>query len=128
MKTILKNSVAAAILLSSTLSMANGPEKEFGKKGISKNEVEKNIINFDFDPTFKRKGDKLFMNLLNLDKEKVIITVIDSEGRVVFKEVIKNAVVVEKAFNFENAFEDKYTVVITDSKETFQESVVVKGK
>ncbi len=128
MKTILKKSVAAAILLSSTISMANKPEKEFGEKGISKNEVEKNIINFDFDPTFKRKGDKLFMNLLNLDKEKVIITVIDSEGRVVFKEVIKDAVVVEKAFNFENAFEDKYTVVITDSKETFQESVVVTRK
>ena len=42
MKTILRNSVAAAILLSSTLVMANGPENQFlVKKGIVKSEVVK---------------------------------------------------------------------------------------
>ncbi|WP_350294007.1 hypothetical protein [uncultured Croceitalea sp.] len=126
MKTILKNSVAAAILLSSTISIANAPESSFGKKANAKSEVEKNIITIDADPTFKRKGNKLFMNLLNLSKGKVTIKVYDSEGRVVFKEIVEGDIVVEKAFNFENAYEDKYTVVITDNKETFKESVLIK--
>jgi hypothetical protein len=115
MKAILKNSVAAAILLSSTLSVANGPEKSFNKKVIAKSEVEKNIITLESDPTFKRKGDKVLVNLLNLTEGKVILKVVDSNERVVFKEEVEGALVVEKAFDFSKAYSDEYTVIVVFS-------------
>lgn len=123
MKQILKNTIVAALMFTTVVSLANGPERTFGKKAF---EVEKNLITVELDPVFKKKGQKLFINLLNLDKQKVTIKVIDSNGRVVFKEVIKGDVVVEKAFNFERAYEDDYTVVVIDNDETFKEKVAVQ--
>ena len=123
MKSIIKNTIVAALMFTTVVGMANGPKSSFGKKAL---EVEKNLINVELDPVFKKKGQKLYVNLLNLDQEKVSIKVYDSEGRVVFKEVIEGDLVVEKAFNFENAFEDKYTVVIVDNNETFKEKIEIK--
>ena len=117
------NLTVAAILFATTISYANGPEKIYGKKA---NEVVKNILDIELDPTFKRKGDKLFVNLLNLDQEKVTIKVVDSNGRVVFMETFKDEVVVEKAFNFEKAYEDNYTVIVVDNKESFKEVVEIR--
>lgn len=122
MKQILKNTLVAALMFTTVVSLANGPESTFGKKAF---EVEKNLIKVELDPVFKKKGQKLFMNLLNLDQEKVTIKVIDSEGRVIFKEVIEGDVVVEKAFNFESAYEDNYTIVVIDNDKTFKEKVSI---
>jgi len=126
MKTILKNVVAVAILLSSTISMANGPEKAFSKKVNAKSEVEKGLITFKSDPTFKRKGKKLFLNLLNLSEGKVILKVIDSERREVYKEEIDGDLVVEKAFNFTKAYTNEYTVIVIDENGTYKEKIEVK--
>ena len=123
MKRILKNTVAATVLFATVAGMANGPEGAFGKKSF---EVEKNLIKVDLDPVFKRKGQKLLVNLLNLDQEKVAIKVFDSQGRLIFKEIIKNDIIIEKAFNFEQAYADDYTVVIVDNDKTFKEKVEVK--
>jgi len=123
MKTIMQNTILAAILFTSVGSMANGPESTFGKKAF---EVERNIINVNFDPVFKKKGDKLFINVLNLDQNNITLKVYDSAGRVVFKETIKGELIVEKAFNFENAYEDSYTVLVIDDKKTFKERFQVK--
>jgi len=123
MKRILKNTVAAALLSTTVAGMANGPESTVGKKSF---EVEKNLINVDLDPVFKRKGQKLLLNLLNLDQEKVAIKVYDSQGRLIFKEIIKNDIIIEKAFNFEKAYADDYTVVIIDNDKTFKEKVAIK--
>jgi hypothetical protein len=126
MKAILKNSVAATILLSSMISMANGPEKSFAKKGNSKNEVEKNIITIESDPTFKRKGDKVLVSLLNLTEGKVVLKVVDSDGRIVFKEDVKGTLVVEKAFDFSKAYSDEYTVIVMDKLGTYKEKIQIK--
>ena len=123
MKQILKNTVAATVLFATVAGMANGPERTFGKKSF---EVEKNLIDIELDPVFKRKGQKLLVNLLNLDQEQVAFKVYDSQGRLIFKEVIKNDIVIEKAFNFEKAYADDYTVVIVDNDKTFKEKVEVK--
>ena len=123
MKQILRNAVVVALIFAGTAGMANGPKKAFGKKG---NEVEKSLIAIESDPVFTKKGNKLFMNLLNLDLEKVTIKVVDSEGRIVYIETIKGELVIEKAFNFENAFENEYTVLVVDANETFKEVVEVK--
>lgn len=113
----------AAILFISLASFANGPA---GKKGNKAVEVEKNIIDVELDPTFKKKGGVLYMNLLNLDQEKVTIKIYDSSGRVVYKETFENSLVIEKAFNFKKAYEDDYTVVVIDNNEKFIEVVAVK--
>lgn len=126
MKAILKNSVAAAIVLSSTLSIASGPEKTYGKKVNAKNEVEKNIITLKSDPTFRRKGNKVLMNLLNLTEGKVIVKVVDSEGRVVYKENFEGEIIIEKAFNFNKADKDEYTVVVVDKLGTYKEKVAIR--
>lgn len=123
MKSIMKSTTVVAIMFATVAGMANGPEKVMGKKAF---EVEKNIMSVEMDPVFKKKGNKLFVNLLNLDQEKVTIKVIDSEGRVVFIETLKGDLVIEKAFNFESAFEDDYTVVVVDNNETFKEVIEVK--
>lgn len=123
MKRILKNTVAATVLFATVAGMANGPERTFGKKSF---EVEKNVIDINLDPVFKRKGQKLLINLLNLDQEKVAFKVYDGQGRLIFKEVVKNDIVIEKAFNFEQAYADNYTVVIVDNDKTFKEKVEIK--
>ncbi|MEM1259762.1 MAG: hypothetical protein AAGC45_08395 [Bacteroidota bacterium] len=123
MKSIKRNALVVAFMFATVAGVANGPKKAFGKKA---NEVEKELIAIKADPVFKKKGNKLFLNLLNLDQEKVTIKVVDSEGRVVFIETMKGDLVIEKAFNFENAFENKYTVYVVDNNETFKETVEVK--
>ncbi|MGB5206062.1 MAG: hypothetical protein WBN63_17895, partial [Eudoraea sp.] len=65
------------------------------------------------------------LNLLNLDGKDVQIKVYDSDNRTLFSEVIENESIVTKAFNFETAIEDHYTVVVKDSKNTYYESIVV---
>lgn len=123
MKRVLKFTLALALLFASTSVLANGPAKTFGKKGFG---VEKELINIDVDPVFLKKGDKLLLNLLNLDQDKVVVKIYDSEGRIVFKETFEGKIVVEKAFNFERAFEDEYTIVVIDSNKTYKEKVTVK--
>lgn len=123
MKSIMKNTAVVAFMFATVAAIANGPKNAFGKRVV---EVEKELISVELDPVFKKKGGILFLNLLNLDQEKVTIKIVDSEGRIVFRETLKDALVIEKAFNFENAFENEYTVYVVDNDETFKETVEVK--
>lgn len=77
-------------------------------------------------PVFKKDGQKVFLNLLNTDKEDVKITIYDSENRIVFKETVSDTLLVEKAFNFEKAYEDTYRVVVKNGEDTFYENISVK--
>lgn len=76
-------------------------------------------------PIFKHDGDKVFLNLLNLDKSDVEISVYDSENRLVFTEIMENQMIVEKAFNFEKAYEDVYTLIVKDDLNKYYEDIVV---
>ena len=117
MKSVLKNITVATFLMVTALGIANGP---------AKSEVEKSLISVELDPVFVKKGDKLLLNLLNLSQEKVTLKVYDSENRLVFSESIEGELVVEKAFNFEKAYEDEYKVVVSDNEGTYSETVSVK--
>ena len=119
MKTIARKTMVMATLLTAMGATAN----DFGGKSKAKSEVEANITYFDVDPTFKRKGNKLLMNLLNLSEGKVILQVIDSKERVLFNEEIDGELVVEKAFNFVQAKRDTYTVIVVDKNGTYTEKV-----
>ena len=77
-------------------------------------------------PVFRTLEDRVFLNLLNLDKDKVEIKVYDSMNRIVFRQDIKEQMLVEKAFNFEKAEADEYTIVVKDNNEEYYKNVVVK--
>jgi hypothetical protein len=121
MKTIIKTTSALALLFATATATAN--ETKIGNKAF---EVERLTKKETTRPVFRKKGEKIYMNLLNLDLEKVNIKVIDSENRVVFSEVIEGELLIQKAFNFERAFEDNYTVVVKDSEGTYREKLLVK--
>lgn len=77
-------------------------------------------------PVFRKKDGRVFLNLLNLEKEVVKIKVFDSDGRIVFQETITDEMLIEKVFNFEDAFKDNYTVIVKNKKNTYFEAVTVK--
>lgn len=77
-------------------------------------------------PYFRRKGDHVYLNFLNLDEKGVQVMLYDSSNRLIYKELFEGELVVEKVFNFEKAFEDSYTVVVKDSNDTYYEAVVVE--
>lgn len=125
MKSVKKVTVAAALLVSA-LGLANTDAADFGKKGAAKYEVEKNLVKVNLDPVFVKKGQKVMMNLLNVSQGKVLLKVYDDQKRLVFDEVIDGEVVVEKAFNFEKAYEGKYTIVVVDKFGTYKETMEVR--
>lgn len=126
MKSVVKNLTVAAALLVSAIGLANGTAVDFGKKVTAKYEVEKNLVKVNLDPVFVKKGQKIMMNLLNISQGKVLLKVYDSQNRLVFDEAIEGDLVVEKAFNFEKAYQDKYTVVVVDKFGTYKETMVVR--
>ena len=126
MKSIFRSLTVAGFLMISVVGFANGPAGNFGKKGNAKAEVEKNLIDVTLDPVFVRKGEKLMVNLLNLTEGTVLLKVYDSENRLVYSESIEGELVIEKAFNFEKAFEDEYTLVVVDKLGTYKETISVK--
>ncbi len=76
-------------------------------------------------PVFRAKGDKIFLNLLNLEQKDVAIKVYDSNYRVVYSETLTDTLLVEKAFNFESAKKDSYTVVVRDNNNTYYKDIIV---
>lgn len=126
MKSVVKNVTVAVALLVGTIGLANTSAADFGKNGVAKFEVEKNLVKVNLDPVFVKKGQKVMMNLLNISKGKVLLKVYDSQKRLVFNEAIDGDVVVEKAFNFEKAYEDKYTIVVVDKFGTYKETMEVR--
>lgn len=77
-------------------------------------------------PVFRKEDGKVFVSLLNLDKNDVAVSVVDSAGRVVFTESFEKESIVEKTFNFKDAFSDDYTLVVKDGEATYYEAVSVK--
>lgn len=80
----------------------------------------------DTKPVYRKKDGVIFFNHLNLDKSDVNVDVFDSSNRLVFSQDWKDTMVVEKVFNFESAFKDVYTVVVTDGAKTYYETINVE--
>ena len=95
---------------------------------ISISESKISIINRkeNVKPIFRKDGKKVYLNLLNLEKKDVRITIFDSDSRIVFNETVTDTALIEKAFNFEKAFEDRYTVVVKNNEDTFYEDIAIK--
>ena len=80
----------------------------------------------DHKPFFRKTENKLFMNFFNQEMGDVQIRVIDGDNRVIYKETLRNMLVVEKAFNFSSAVQDSYKVIVQDGNEIYYEYYVVK--
>jgi len=120
MKTM-KSITAIALLFATALSFANNTNGTVDLKN-----TDSLMIRETDEPFFRRADGKLYMNFFNQDMEEVQIKVVDSENRVVFKQTLKDQLVVEKAFNFTNAEKDSYKVIIKGSQDTYYESYVVR--
>jgi len=77
-------------------------------------------------PVFKEEKGRLFFNYLNLDGEEVKVAIYDSFGRKLFKETFENEMYVSKVFNFSNAFDGDYTIVVKADSGTFYKYVSIK--
>ena len=78
-------------------------------------------------PYFNEKGEHMVMSLLNVELSDVRIKVIDNSGRVLYREDIEGEVVIEKAFNFENAYEGEYRIVVEQGDERFIKKIKVNS-
>lgn len=80
----------------------------------------------DIKPFFRTTEKMVFMNYLNLDKSNLSIKVYDAENRRVFSQEVSEELIVEKAFNFTDAFPGTYTVIVKCAGKTYSEEIVVK--
>lgn len=126
MKSVIKTAAMAVLFIAASNGFANGPDRLKVAVEVSKPEVYKEFGLLSKDPVFNRKGDKVMLNMLNLDQKAVIIRVLDAERRVVFQEKVTGEAVIQKAFNFNDAFKGDYTIEILDNKKKFTEKVIVK--
>lgn len=79
----------------------------------------------DIKPFFRKTDNMIFMNYLNLDKSKLSIKIYDTESRTVFTQEVADEMIVEKAFNFADAFPGTYTVTVKSGGKTYTEEFVV---
>ena len=79
----------------------------------------------DIKPFFRKTDNMIFMNYLNLDKSKLSIKVYDTESRTVFTQEVADEMIVEKSFNFTDAFPGTYTVTVKSAGKTYTEEFVV---
>ncbi|MBT8314876.1 MAG: hypothetical protein KJP26_10500 [Maribacter sp.] len=77
-------------------------------------------------PVLRVSGDRVYFNLLNKDEGTVRIRVLNGNGESLKSQVFKGNINVGKVFNFENALEDNYLVVVQDGKSVYRQSISVK--
>lgn len=76
-------------------------------------------------PVFKVDGEKVYINVLNLDQQKVDIKVVDTQDRVVFNENFKNDFKIGKILNFEKVVKGTYTVVVKEGSQTYVQNISI---
>lgn len=92
---------------------------------ISDDEVKLAKVGEQVKPFFRKTSDMIYMNYLNLGKDDLSIKIYDLDNRVVFTEKISEKIIVEKAFNFKDAHDGVYTVVVDSPNGNFTETLVV---
>jgi hypothetical protein len=79
----------------------------------------------EIKPFFRKTDNMILMNYLNLDKSDLSIKIFDAESRTVFTQEVTDEMIVEKAFNFTDAFPGTYTVTVKSAGKTYTEEFVV---
>lgn len=109
---------ALGLILFSGLIALGNPGKATPVEAPESNELS--------SPHLVTKGERILLNLFNSDGDRVVIWVTDSENRILFRQVIKDTMVIEKAFNFANAAQGQYTVKVRTDNRAFEERILVK--
>ena len=76
-------------------------------------------------PFFRKKGDLVYVNLLNVNTDDVVIEVYDNNGEILFNEIIENSLIVGKVFNFKKAKNGNYTVIVKDKSTSYYKNIIV---
>lgn len=92
---------------------------------LENNDVKIVKADEDVKPFFRKTDKMVFMNYLNLDKSGLSIKIYDAENRTVFSQEISDEMIVEKAFNFTDAFPGTYMLVVKSAGKTYTEEFVV---
>ena len=79
----------------------------------------------DVKPFFRKTDKMILMNYLNLNKNVLSIKIYDTEGRTVFSQYVSDEMIVEKAFNFTDAYSGSYTLLVKSAGKTYTEEFVV---
>lgn len=77
-------------------------------------------------PVLRTSGDKIYLNLLNKGRNTVRVKVFNGNNEQLESQVFKGDFTIGKVFNFENALEDNYIVVVQDGKSLYRQSIAVK--
>lgn len=94
---------------------------------INQNKVEiANKEKSSIVPVIRKSNKKVTINLYNPDQKRVHILITDSSDRVVYKESTSGKLTIEKAFNFEKAVKDRYTIKVIDGKKTYKKSITIE--
>jgi len=76
-------------------------------------------------PFFRKKGDLVYVNLLNVNTDDVVIEVYDNNGEILFNEIIENSLIIGKVFNFKKAKNGNYTVIVKDKGTSYYKNIIV---
>lgn len=118
MKNNWKSISAVLLILAGTARAGASTTDSVGKPSVGK-EIIANTT------AVQVKGEKVFVNLLNLDENAVTVKVLDDKNRVLYLKNFRNKTLVEKAFNFEKAYKGTYSVVVNDGETIYAVSVEV---
>jgi hypothetical protein len=77
-------------------------------------------------PVLRKSGDRIYFNLLNKDLNTVRVKVLNGNNEELESQVFKGNLTVGQVFNFENAIEDNYLVVVQDGKSVYSQRISVK--
>ena len=111
--------MSAALLILATTATAGAATADDVKNPGEVVKMETNT------PAVQARGNRVFVNFLNLDGNDVTVKVFDQEKRLLYVKRFEESPVVEKAFNFEKAYEGTYNVVVSDGKDTYSASLEV---
>ena len=109
--------LSAALLILAGTAKAGAVTTDSDKKPVEERTTS--------TPAVQARGNKVYVNLLNLKGESVTVKVYDQESRLLYLKNFEESPVVEKAFNFEEAYEGTYSVVVNDGEVSYSASVEV---
>ncbi|MFC4635061.1 hypothetical protein ACFO3O_14160 [Dokdonia ponticola] len=118
MKNTLKLALLFTLLVTSVHVNATGSE-------LFTDEKKPTIATIDTDRVIREKGEKVSINLLNLDLNPVHIIIRDGRGRIVFSETITNDETIQKSFSFTKAFKGNYSIKVKDGSTTYTKEIEI---
>ena len=107
------------------LSMEDNVKNYSYTIALEKNTLKITEADENVKPFFRKTKNMIFMNYLNLDRSKLSIKIYDEESRTVYSQEVSEEMIVEKAFNFTDAYAGTYTVMVKSEGKTYTERFVV---